>query len=306
MNDINKIDELLKQSFEGFSPQPPAHIWQGISKQLPVSQPPVNADIAQTVVNTTAKVKTFTVATKAIITAVTVATTGAAIWLVQTSQTINETATLQPLVTEAPQPAINKEQTETMTSILAEPTPAKKLENKPKLLDNSEKADDILPVTVVLPQKTTELNAAELPQNVNTIKEKPITNTEPILTIKNLANEGNKKEENTEETILYDEPEEPGLTEEILFTNVITPNNDGLNDFFDFIKFKNADFIRLTIINKRHETVFETEDEKNKWDGKHFKTGMDCPDGLYQFVFQYKTVGQTEVKYKLGTVKILR
>jgi gliding motility-associated-like protein len=306
LNDINKIDELLKQSFEGFSPQPPAGIWQGISNQLTVNQPPVNADVAQTIVNTTVKVKTFTVATKAIITAVAVATTGAAVWLVQTNQNSNDAAARQPEVTEAPQPTLNVEQTETIPSILVEPTLANTVENRPTLTDNGKKVDEQLPVTIVSPPKTIELNITELQQNVNAVKEKNNTNPEPNLTIKNLADEGSKKDESTQETFLLDNPEEPGLTEEILFTNVITPNNDGLNDFFDFIKFKNADFIRLTIINKRHETVFESEDEKNRWDGKHYKTGLDCPDGLYQFVFQYKTVGQTEIKYKLGTVKILK
>lgn len=306
MNDINKIDKLLKQSFEGFSPQPPAGVWQGISNQLTVNQPPVNADVAQTIVNTTVKVKTFTVATKAIVTAVAIATTGAAVWLVQTNQNSNEPAARQPEVKETPQPALNAEQTETTPLILLEPSVAKKVENKPKLSDNSKKVHEQLPVTIVSTPNTIELNNTELQQNDNAVKEKNISNPESIVTFKNPADEDNKKDESTQETFVLDNPEEPGLTEEILFTNVITPNNDGLNDYFDFIKFKNAEFIRLTIINKRHETVFETEDEKIKWDGKHYKTGLDCPDGLYQFVFQYKTVGQSEIKYKLGTVKILK
>lgn len=311
MNETNNIDELLKQSFEGFTPEPPANIWQGISNQLPVSEVAVNADASETVVNTVAKVKTFTVATKAIVTAAVIATTGAAAWLVQTNQN-NNTPPVEPTSVNK---TIEKPAEETLT--LMQPVDETATLVKPTKPET--KKDLSLEGLVVAKSSNTNSQQAtnsfykssefiEPTSQKTEFEQKPVNqiNPESNFTIKKLADNEAKSEEEMPESTTENGQDEPEPAAEVVFANVITPNNDGLNDLFDFIKFKNAEYVHLTIINRRHETVFESSDLQNKWDGKHFKTGIDCPEGIYQFVFQYKTLGQPDVKTKLGTVKILR
>ena len=85
------------------------------------------------------------------------------------------------------------------------------------------------------------------------------------------------------------------------FPNAFSPNNDGINDYFEyrFNSYQNADnivqtssfveSINLQIFNKWGNLVFETTDLDFKWDGTNQNNGEVCPQGTY--VISYEMIG---------------
>lgn len=77
--------------------------------------------------------------------------------------------------------------------------------------------------------------------------------------------------------------------------NIITPNNDGINDSFK-ITTPYRDVIILQIYNQWGELVFEDNNYLNDWDGK----------GLRDGVYYYKVIGKLFDKSYKGWLQILR
>jgi len=63
--------------------------------------------------------------------------------------------------------------------------------------------------------------------------------------------------------------------------NVVTFNDDGVNDFFMAIKVKYVKDIDLKIYNRWGQLVYETKDPYFKWNGSVRQTGQRCSDGTY-------------------------
>jgi gliding motility-associated-like protein len=62
--------------------------------------------------------------------------------------------------------------------------------------------------------------------------------------------------------------------------NIVTPNNDGINDFIDFGKYQFSS-LQLEIYNRWGTKVFESEDQSCIWK-------PTCEDGTYFYTTQYK------------------
>lgn len=67
------------------------------------------------------------------------------------------------------------------------------------------------------------------------------------------------------------------------FPNVFTPNGDGNNDFFKLVNYQVISELKIVILNRWGNVVFESNQVDFKWDGKSHKTGEDCTDGTYFF-----------------------
>jgi gliding motility-associated-like protein len=83
-----------------------------------------------------------------------------------------------------------------------------------------------------------------------------------------------QKEEVLEEQIVVEDAEK-----EITLFNIITPNNDGVNDFL-FIELDDVKEFNLVILNSKHEVVFKTADPDFKWYG-YSMFGEKVPSGEY-------------------------
>jgi gliding motility-associated-like protein len=82
------------------------------------------------------------------------------------------------------------------------------------------------------------------------------------------------------------------------FPNVITPNNDGINDLFEIDNLpENTEVI---ILNRWGNIVFSSTNYQNNWDGKD-KSGEDLVDGVYTYKFKTQS-GQI----RHGFVTLLR
>jgi gliding motility-associated-like protein len=85
-----------------------------------------------------------------------------------------------------------------------------------------------------------------------------------------------------------------------VFPNVITPNDDGLNDAF-VIKYLPSDF-RLSIFNRWGQALFVTDNPNHHWDGRVEGTGIEASDGVYYYEMHDIS---NELRYS-GYVQVMR
>jgi gliding motility-associated-like protein len=72
---------------------------------------------------------------------------------------------------------------------------------------------------------------------------------------------------------------------DLLIPTLITPNNDGLNDYF---LLQGLDFLGktvITVLDRRGVIVFENKDYDNMWDGVDYN-GNPLPDDTYFFILE--------------------
>ncbi len=90
------------------------------------------------------------------------------------------------------------------------------------------------------------------------------------------------------------------INDSLTFPNIITPNGDGLNDFF-VIKGLTSDAYpnnQLVIYNRWGKVVYESNNYQNNFDGK------GLPDGVYFYIFKARGILK-EIEHK-GSLEILR
>jgi gliding motility-associated-like protein len=90
---------------------------------------------------------------------------------------------------------------------------------------------------------------------------------------------------------------------ECFVPNVITPNNDGLNDFFEVPCLEEIDNGFLRVYNRWGNEVYRNENYKNEWNG--FYKGNPLPDGTYYYVLEF-TDQQGQFRNLAGDLTILQ
>jgi gliding motility-associated-like protein len=83
----------------------------------------------------------------------------------------------------------------------------------------------------------------------------------------------------------------PDLTDSLFVPNVFTPNGAGGNDVFRFAS-KNVEIAEVIIFDRWGLQVGEFSGEAGYWDGKHYKSGLDCPAGTYYYIARVKRLNQ--------------
>ena len=90
---------------------------------------------------------------------------------------------------------------------------------------------------------------------------------------------------------------------EVEFPNVFTPNNDGVNDFFEPIKFDKIKDYRIQIFNRWGLIMYDTSDEEIMWDGNFEQ--KEATDGTYFWIISYSTLLGEKLN-ESGTVQLMR
>jgi gliding motility-associated-like protein len=85
--------------------------------------------------------------------------------------------------------------------------------------------------------------------------------------------------------------------------NAFTPNGDGKNDLFKILGTENVSSFHLKVFNRYGETVFETSDKANGWDGKY--QGKYLP-GTYVYLLEYKDTASTQPQNLKGSFILIR
>jgi gliding motility-associated-like protein len=87
---------------------------------------------------------------------------------------------------------------------------------------------------------------------------------------------------------------------EFSIVNAFTPNNDGFNDYWDFVNLQLYTKIEISVFDQNGIRVFDCGDQDCKWDGKN--KGRELPAGLY-----FYTINLDSGKWAYrGTVTILK
>lgn len=68
---------------------------------------------------------------------------------------------------------------------------------------------------------------------------------------------------------------------------VLTPNGDGLGDYLDFGDLNDFPFKHLLVMNRWGNTIYESFDYKNDWDG--YYNGSLLPSGDYYYILRLST-----------------
>jgi gliding motility-associated-like protein len=118
-------------------------------------------------------------------------------------------------------------------------------------------------------------------------------------------------------TVFSGNPNDPGvcaetvgpfvvLTEQqvvIQVPDVITPNGDGINDYFEVYQ-KNLQHIEVQILDRRGVLVYAYDDLEGFWDGK-YSNGKEAPDAMYYY--HIKGIGFDELLHsRSGMFQLIR
>jgi len=91
---------------------------------------------------------------------------------------------------------------------------------------------------------------------------------------------------------------------DLFIPNVFTPNGDMWNKHFFAVASQEISDFHLTVFNRWGEKMFEATDIQSKWNGK--RNGMDCAEGVYYWVAEYKCPGKTKTLSLKGSITLLR
>lgn len=86
-------------------------------------------------------------------------------------------------------------------------------------------------------------------------------------------------------------------------SNVITPNNDGKNEFLEIKSICLFEKFELTIFNRWGNIVYKSTNPSEFWNGKNNQE--DCPDGNYMYLLKYKFSNMEETT-KNGSILLMR
>ena len=304
IDNIEQFDDLLKQQFDSFAPEPPAEVWQSLSQHSVIGNTSLASKFASAV-------KSMSIVSKAIIALAVVVATASSVWFLQ------EDKPKEALIT----PIIQSPKTEESPKISDVPETTEKV---PATISNSNaqpKSMEQVPIASV--EKKLDNNA----ENVGIDKSSSLVNQETKADLKPLVNVAPQVQNQVEkvivkaplgETVSVKEPEtinQPIKTNTLSdvdtlivpdIPNIFTPGDDDkLNKEF-VIKIENESTYRLRVFDSKANLVFESFKKELHWNGQHFKTGENCESGNYFYIFDYQCKGAKELRQKSGYIVLTR
>lgn len=93
------------------------------------------------------------------------------------------------------------------------------------------------------------------------------------------------------------------LSAQLYVPNAITPNGDGINDVFVVSCLDTLITYDLRVFTLQGELVFQASDPSQVWVG-----GYDyyAPNGLYNYIVQWRAIGDSQRQKQYGYITILR
>jgi gliding motility-associated-like protein len=282
-----KIEELFKNRLKDAKVKAPNDLWSKIDSGLN-NIPQANSISPNTISTISGSFKAIAVSCGVAIASVT-----AYIVYDQVSEKQDNTIIAQETQTELPVEGKQK-QVETIEQI----TPTK-TETKQIVLQET-----ITKVTPITPEEETIINEIYTPKENtnNTITNTP-TNTPPVVTKEEI-----KQEKAPQETI--EEIQEPiNQTEEIIkedivfdpdikIPNFISPNNDGINDYFNIHNIESYPDNELIILDSRKRKVYQARSYNNEWGASNI------PQGTYFYKLLIKEGQNQKILHGVITIQL--
>lgn len=137
---------------------------------------------------------------------------------------------------------------------------------------------EVIP-TEVIPANTKQDEVRE------EVVDNPSPQIEELVTVTSVISDDQAQEtsevENLEEKFTEEE-------EEVTLPNIFTPNNDGVNDFFELNIGEKQDF-QIVVINHMNKVVFQSNSVDFRWDGM-LLSGEPVPPGNYVYFISAKSM----------------
>lgn len=94
-----------------------------------------------------------------------------------------------------------------------------------------------------------------------------------------------------------------GSCNELIIPDIITPNNDGINDDWVIECIENFPDNELQVYNRWGQMIYHAFGYDNNWDGTWDKTKGDAPDGTYVYIIKVKVNGEEKTTTGALTIK---
>jgi gliding motility-associated-like protein len=89
--------------------------------------------------------------------------------------------------------------------------------------------------------------------------------------------------------------------------NALTPDGDGINDFFGPVIYgHDPSAFEFIIFNRWGDVIFSSKDAEKKWDGSVHNGDFFSPDGVYVWSIKAKKIGAVETEEFMGHVTLVR
>lgn len=314
MNNEHDIDKMLKESFDNFSPEAP-NVWQAVQQGVQAAQ--ASASVSSGVAGAAVQGVGLGVKIIAGIAIAAASITGYVLLNKESQKEIPQATHVEAQTEMAMQPEVSPEVKSTQTEESLQPEVARKithqLKPEPKVAATEPSvSNEAVVQESSQPQETPAVareTKNETPVNTSDIvKETPVSvePSKPVVETpgqKEQAKPAATKPAKTtglpynpyaQDGEVYEKPTIPGS---------FSPNNDGLNDRF-VILIDNEVYFSLRILNDKGETVFESKSSAQTWDGKHYKTGVQCAGGTYIYVLSYQYKGAEKPHEESGYLKM--
>ena len=171
------------------------------------------------------------------------------------------------------------------------------IENKKKtVLSNSEIIDtEVLSQIDLLVEASNDLEPLESEPistiEISTETEETAVDTNTPVAVEPIVNstvEAVSIPEISEDIVINEEESLSEAEEEIELPNIFTPNNDGVNDYFEIIMSEKLDF-QIVVIDQTNAVIFQSNSTVFKWDGT-LPSGEAAPSGNYVYFLSAKTM----------------
>jgi gliding motility-associated-like protein len=286
------FDKSLQDLLGNHTEQPPLECWDKIASRLDALQA-ANAGAA-TSANTSAFSQfAGSMLGKIAVTALVAASAATAVYLaVKDNDQPAQTAQQQEVFTEEQDAykAENASETKTETVYVLNKTAQT---NPPSSTDTVREENAIVfSPTVNVSDNQSNLNTTiteSTPQPQEIAPQLPVLPSK-----KETAAEPKPEKEATVENKDETETPEPKLG----IPNVITPNGDDVNDYFEIPNLEQLSKTQLYVYTRDGKVVYNKSPYDNRWDGR------GLPDGVYYYIFQFTYQGEQFMRK--GSVTIMR
>ncbi|MEE1094077.1 MAG: gliding motility-associated C-terminal domain-containing protein [Bacteroidales bacterium] len=293
-----RIDDLFKKNLANDEANVPDGLWERLDTNLNTANTNPSSANQSSDMSFGSMVKSISTLGKTIIgiTSVALAGTGAYFLFSETETPSEQTALTQPTI-EIKQEITPK--IETTPNLQKTSAPTEKTANP--IIDSfmtetrfiETKSDSLVPIIVPVP-------TTSQPITKEISKETPIANKKESETPK--AENNKTKEEiatviSQTETFVQEEPKHKEIIN-IKIPNAMSPNGDGINDYFKIYNLESYPDNELVVIDRRGKVVYRCKNYQNDWSAE------GIPDGVYYFRLLIKHPSNSKINQ--GTLTIIR